>query len=90
MTIEKPKLSRPRWIVLATVVLSMLGVGLAGVVYIGHVDSQREAAERESDRRWCDLLVTMDDAYRSGPPPTTDVGKRVAAAIHTLRVQLGC
>lgn len=90
MTIEKPKLSRPRWIVLATIVLSMLAVALAGVVYIGHVDSQREAAERESDRRWCDLLVTLDDAYTSGTPPATEVGKRVAAAIHTLRVQLGC
>lgn len=90
MTIERPKLSRPRWMVLATVVLSMLAVGMAGVVYTGHVDSRRAAAERESDRRWCDLLVTLDDAYRSGTPPTTEIGKRVAVAIHDLRAQLGC
>lgn len=90
MTPEKPNLSRPRWLLLATVVASMLLVGLAGVVYIGHVDNRRAAAERESDRRWCDLLVTMDDAYTSGSPPSTDVGKRVASAVHVLRVQLGC
>lgn len=89
MSIEKP-LSKPRWMTLVSIVLSVMGLALAGVLYTGYVDGHREAAERESDRRWCDLLVTLDDAYTSGPQPTTDVGKRVASAVHVLRVQLGC
>lgn len=86
---EKPngRLSRPRWMVLVTVVLSVMGLAVAGVSYTSYVDGEREAAERESDRRWCDLLVTLDEA---SVPPTTELGHRVAAAIHRLRVDIGC
>lgn len=86
--IEKP-LSTPRWIVLVTVFLSVAALATAGVVYTGHVDDKREVAERESDRRWCDLLTTLDEAY-SSTPPATELGRRVAASIKTLRVQLDC
>ena len=86
---SKQPLSRPRWMVLVIVVLSMLAVGLAGVGYTGYVDGEREAAEREADKRWCQLLVTLDEAY-SAATPTTDVGRKVAAAVHTLRVSLKC
>lgn len=88
VTVDKP-LSKPRWLVLATVFFSVALLTVAGVLYTGYVDGKREAAEREADRRWCDLLVTLDDAYGTGTP-TTDIGKRVAAAVHTLRVELDC
>lgn len=43
----------------------------------------------ENDRKWCTLLVQMDDAYRLSPP-TTPAGQNIAAAIHQRRVDLGC
>ena len=99
--IEEPTaLSRPRWIVLVTVVLSMLAVGLGAFAYTGYVDGQREKAERraraelaaqerEADQRWCALLTTLDDAY-STIPPTSELGRKVANAIHALRTDLNC
>lgn len=91
LSTEKPPqpLSRPRWMVLVTVVLSMLLVALVAVGWTGYVDSEREASEREADRRWCQLLNTLDEAY-STVPPTSELGRRVANAIHTLRVDLDC
>ncbi len=43
--------------------------------------------QRESDARWCDLLVTLDGAY-SAQPPTTPTGQRIAAAMKRLRADL--
>lgn len=85
---EKP-LSRSRWAALTAVVLSMFLLTAAGFFYIGYIDNQREASEREADRRWCTLLVTLDEAY-STVPPTSELGRRVAGAIHTLKVDLKC
>ena len=82
-------LSRPRWVVLVTVVLSMMGLAVTGVSYTSYVDSERESAERDADRRWCQLLVTLDEAY-STVPPASEIGHRVAGAIHTLRIELDC
>jgi hypothetical protein len=69
-------------------------IALAGVVYTNYVQSQarhRTEAERaESDRRWCALLTELDNAYATSPGPTTEVGKKVAAEIHQLRVGFGC
>lgn len=77
-----------RYAVLA-VLVSVLLLGVGGYVYIGHVDGQRERAERESDQRWCELLRTLDEAY-GAVPPSSELGRRVAAAIHDLRVDLSC
>lgn len=88
VVVEKP-LSKPRWMVLASVFFSVVLLTVAGVLYTGYVDGQREAAEREADRRWCQLLEPLDDAY-STVAPTTELGRRVAEAIHNLRVEFDC
>jgi hypothetical protein len=71
-----------------------LCIALAGVLYTNHVQKQadrRSTAERaESDRRWCALLVELDDAYRQPPGPTTETGRKVAVEIHQLREAFGC
>jgi hypothetical protein len=89
--------SRPlirAWYAIAVSFIACLVIALAGVVYTNYVQSQarhRTEAERaESDRRWCSLLVELDNAYRTSPGPTTEVGKKVAAEIHQLRVSFGC
>lgn len=90
----------PRWLILVAMLVSIFLVSMGGVFYTNHVDQkrqvavqrldrQREASEREADRRWCQLLNTLDEAY-SAVPPATELGRRVALAIHTLRVDLDC
>lgn len=59
-----------------------LAVALASVAYSSYV-------QRESERKFCDLVITQDDAW-SETTPTTATGKRVAAAIAKLRRDLGC
>lgn len=82
-------LSTPRWRILLTVGVSMMTLAVAGVLYTGYVDGQREIAERESDRRWCALLNTLDQAYTTAPP-TTELGRRAAEEIRKLRTGLDC
>lgn len=73
-------MSRARFVVLAVVLLAgQVSVGVLNLVYTNHVD-----------RQWCGLLVTLDGAYSAGPVPQTEVGKRVAAAVHDRRVNAGC
>jgi hypothetical protein len=44
---------------------------------------------RESQRKWCRVVVTMDDAYRETPPATA-AGKNFAESISQLRRDIGC
>jgi hypothetical protein len=82
------------WYAIAVSFVACLAIALAGVAYTDHVQRQadkRSTAERaESDRRWCALLVDLDDAYKAPPGPTTEVGRKVAAEIHRLRQSFGC
>lgn len=50
---------------------------------------EAQQAARESERRWCGLVTSLDDAYRSSPPQTP-VGQRMAMELATLRMQFGC
>ncbi len=77
------------WRTLVVAVACMVILAVAGVLYTGHAIREQDRAEREQDRRWCALLVTLDDQYRA-PPPTTETGRRVAAAIAFLRESFGC
>ena len=90
-------MSRPlirAWYAIAVSFVACLAIALAGVFYTDHVQQQadkRSTAERvDSDRRWCALLVDLDNAYRTSPGPTTEIGRKVAAEIHRLRVGFGC
>lgn len=45
--------------------------------------------QRQSEKAWCEIISTLDDAYRV-TPPTTPVGIRLAAAMHDLRSRYHC
>lgn len=80
----------PRWYALMSMFIGVavsLGITLW---YITVVDRQSDRDNEANDRKWCTLLVELDDAYSAGPRPTTEVGRRVADAIHQLRIDLGC
>ena len=44
---------------------------------------------RDSERKWCGLVSTLDDAYQQ-TPPQTPAGRQVAADVHRLRGQFDC
>lgn len=93
-------LSAPRWQRLLAIVLALLllaGLNLGYTAYsdqrredqVRRLDREREQAEREADRRWCDLLGTLDRAY-TVDRPATELGRQVAVAIHTVLGSLNC
>jgi hypothetical protein len=43
----------------------------------------------ESERKWCGVVVTLDDAYRV-TPPQTPTGRQIAADVRRLRGEFGC
>lgn len=86
---ESGRLSMPRWYLLVAIVGSVMLLAAAGIAYTNWSIGRQNATERENDRRWCEMLVTLDDAY-SSTPPQSELGRRLAADIHKLRVDLGC
>lgn len=83
------RIPRSRWYVLLAVFVSCLAIGSAGVSYTSWAVGEQRKAEREADRRWCELLTTLDSAYQAAPPQT-ETGRRLAADVHKLRSDLGC
>jgi hypothetical protein len=82
-------LSRARWYALVAVLVTMLLIGASNVAYTNSAVARQREQQRENDRRWCALLVPLDEAYRA-TPPGTQTGRDVAAAIHTQRVAFHC
>lgn len=82
------------WYAIAVSFFACLLIALSGVLYTDHVQKQaqrRADAERaDSDRRWCALLSELDHAYSTPPGPATEVGMKVAAEVHQLRVGFRC
>jgi Flp pilus assembly pilin Flp len=62
--------------------IAVLAVGAMSIVYANHVATA-------SNRNWCSLVVTLDDAYRQ-QPPQSDLGRKIAADMHQLRARLHC
>lgn len=79
---ERVPVPRKIWYaVIASYVSGILVTG-SGLVYMNHVDT-------ESNRKWCSLVVTLDETYRQ-TPPTTEVGRKVAVSINGLRQDFRC
>lgn len=76
------ELPRSAWWTVGAIVLCTALLAVGGIAYT-------RASVQRSDRRWCDLLVTLDRQYRAAPP-ATEAGRGVAAAIAELRRQFGC
>ncbi|MEU4367565.1 hypothetical protein [Micromonospora chersina] len=73
---------RRSWQALAvSFVCAFLAAG-AAMIYANKV-------ARDSERKWCGIVSTMDDAYRQ-TPPQTPAGRKLAADIAQLRGQFGC
>lgn len=73
------------WSILTTVVCT-IAVVVAGVIYVG-MTAQR--ITRESEQKWCGVVITLDDTY-SRIPPASPLGQRVADEMKRLRRDFGC
>jgi hypothetical protein len=84
---------QPVWYIVAAIAASMLAVALAGLTYTSHVqrqaDRRHDQIVRDSERKWCEFVVVLDDAW-SATPPQSPLGRQVAASLHTLRIDFGC
>ncbi|WKU08020.1 hypothetical protein [Micromonospora sp. HUAS LYJ1] len=77
------------WQVLVVVlVTAVLAAGLA-LVSASRSAGVAEDARRESERRWCGVVVALDDAYQESRP-VTPAGQRIADSIAQLRREFGC
>jgi len=79
------------------IILALIVVVVGNLWYTNYEARQaeqraREAASlaiRESDRKWCDIVVLFDSTYRS-TPPTTPAGVSIAKFFAERRVDFGC
>jgi hypothetical protein len=67
--------------VLTVFICLMCGI-IASFQYANYVD-------RKSNGQWCELVVALNDSY-SEIPPTTDLGKKIAAAIFHIKQGFEC
>lgn len=44
---------------------------------------------RDSERKWCGVVATLDEAYKV-TPPRTPAGQKIAQDIRQLRADFGC
>lgn len=75
-------ISRGHWWSLAVVYFTLLVIAVGNVVYTQHVD-------HESNRKWCELIMSLDNAYKEAPPQTP-TGIKIAQDVARLRVNLDC
>ncbi len=81
-----------RWSILMVLTVAIL-VGGAGIYYTTIVQRQTikrtEQLQRQSDQRWCPLLILADRPNPARPPQTPDEveARRV---LHQLRLNLRC
>lgn len=72
--------TRPQWYNFIAILVSGFLIIAVSAWWTAHGIEQ-------SDRKFCSIIVTFDDAYREVPPPT-DTGKRLAAEVRKLRDEI--
>lgn len=75
----------PRGLIVAWVVsfLCMLGLTGGSMLYATNVD-------RNSNQKWCELIISLDERYQAIPPDAPVEAKDFANRIHHLRTNLEC
>jgi hypothetical protein len=73
-----------KWLLysLLTAALSSLAMGIVSIEYSNY-------AIRKNQQQWCDVVVTLDDAYKR-TPPQTPAGQRLAEEMARLRSDFNC
>lgn len=79
---ELRRLVRRGWYVLVVSFVAAFMAAAAAMIYANRV-------AHESERKWCGIVVTLDDAYDVNPPETP-AGRRIADDLARLRADFGC
>jgi hypothetical protein len=87
-----------------TILILILGFGLAlgfTIAYVRKVDQDAERRNQQRARDFCDVVMLIDDRNQRVPPKLPpnatveqrqqyDVAVRFVAALHAYRLKLGC
>ncbi|MEV5629194.1 hypothetical protein [Micromonospora tulbaghiae] len=81
------------WYAMTVTFVVVVAFAVSAVVYANtraeRAERRAEQIDRESNRRWCGVVTTLDDAYQQ-TPPQTPAGKKIAVDIAKLRIEFGC
>lgn len=47
-------------------------------------------SQKHTEQKFCNIITTVNDAYRDYPEPQTDLGKKLKADYKVLEADLGC
>lgn len=69
-------------------IICFVAAGVAVIFSVGYTVK----ANHDADRRWCDLLVTLDAPQPTVPPRTPQEARsrQIGAKLHRLRMDLEC
>lgn len=81
--IETERLKRKRGTWFWVVMVAYMIVGPAAAIAVSSNNT------RQSERKLCTIVVSVDEGYRRNPP-TSPPGKQQAENFHKLRRDLGC
>lgn len=70
------------WYAVAVACVSSLAMGVVAIQYAEYVD-------RKSNHQWCEVVVTLDNAYDQNPPQT-EAGKSLAREMERMRHDFDC
>jgi hypothetical protein len=66
---------------------------VSGIIYTNKVqrqaDKRNEQLRIESEQKWCDVVSTLDNAYKVNPPQST-LGKTLASDMAKLVHEFHC
>lgn len=79
---QRVPIPRSLWYSIIMSYLCGIAITTGALVYMKHVDN-------ESNRKWCDIAITLDEGYKK-IPPQSEVGRRIAADMHKLRNDFEC
>ena len=54
------------------------------------MEERTNAMVRETERKFCDIINTVVNAYDTSPGPTTELGKKLKQQYVDLQERLGC
>jgi len=47
-------------------------------------------SQHNTEQKFCDIVTSVNDAYKDYPEPTTDLGRRLKSQYAQLESDLGC
>lgn len=86
---KKEKLKPTYLMVPRKLVITWLSSTLAMVVLILALFQYINYVQRQSDQRWCGMVVMFDNNYKTSPPPSA-LGQNIAKEFTKLRSEFGC